>query len=371
MAQPFDLASYRRSHNATSVAIGTNSQTNTIITVSQEALQSGTYVLGVQGMGKTSLLEHILLQQLELEKSVILLDPHGDLAWSLLGKIPPHREKDTYFLDLRNVYDWPFGMNIFTLPPDKRNSRKERDSICNQVMHAFEKLWPETKTGLYFGNVLRPVIATLLEQQDLTLAHVARLFSDERFRQHYTANLTDPEASGFWLEYEGWSRSKRERQVDPLLDRLKKLLSQKPVRFILCQKGKSLDLASMIKNKKNILLRLPLRDPAFEQAAPIIGTFFITLLQAAIFSMHQFPKEQVIILPHAEDYRDVYTISLNEVVLTLNEPEVHEGLSDDRYTAEKTIGDRRIYLYYYQTCPMKGKQDELYAIVDFIGFTAS
>ncbi len=87
--------------------------------------------------------------------------------------------------------------------------------------------------------------------------------------------------------------------------------------------------------------------------------------------MHQFPTDHVIILPHAEAYRDMYTISLDEVVLTLNEPEVHEGLSDDRYTVEKTIGERRIYLYYYQTFPMQGTQDELYAIVDFIGFTTS
>ena len=43
--------------------------------------------------------------------------------------------------------------------------------------------------------------------------------------------------------------------------------------------------------------------------------------------MQQFTKDHVIILPHAEDYRDSYNISFAEVVLTLNEPELHEGLS--------------------------------------------
>jgi hypothetical protein len=56
--------------------------------------------------------------------------------------------------------------------------------------------------------------------------------------------------------------------------------------------------------------------------------------------MHTFPKDHVIILPHAEEYRDTYTISLAEVLATLNEPELHEGLSNERYTAEKTIGKR-------------------------------
>jgi hypothetical protein len=85
--------------------------------------------------------------------------------------------------------------------------------------------------------------------------------------------------------------------------------------------------------------------------------------------MQTFSKDHVILLPHADEYRDSYNISLSEVVLTLNEPELHEGLSNERYTAEKTIGKRRIYLYYYQTLPLQAHQNELYAIIDFVGFS--
>jgi hypothetical protein len=82
-------------------------------------------------------------------------------------------------------------------------------------------------------------------------------------------------------------------------------------------------------------------------------------------SMPIFSKNHVVILPHAEDYRDTYNISLSEVLATLNEPELHEGLANERYTAEKTIGKHRIYLYYYQTLPLQAQQNELYAIIDF------
>jgi hypothetical protein len=44
-------------------------------------------------------------------------------------------------------------------------------------------------------------------------------------------------------------------------------------------------------------------------------------------------------------------------------------LSNDRYTAEKTIGKRRIYIYYYQTLPLQAQDHELYAIIDFVGFS--
>jgi hypothetical protein len=85
--------------------------------------------------------------------------------------------------------------------------------------------------------------------------------------------------------------------------------------------------------------------------------------------MPTFPKDHVILLPHAEDYRDSYTISLAEVLATLNEPELHEGLANERYTAEKTIGKRRIYLYYYQTLPLQAQRHERYTIIDFVGFS--
>jgi hypothetical protein len=85
--------------------------------------------------------------------------------------------------------------------------------------------------------------------------------------------------------------------------------------------------------------------------------------------MQTFTKDHVILLPHAEDYRDTFNVSLSEVLSTLNEPELHEGLSHERYTAEKTIGKRRIYLYYYQTLPLQAQQNERYAIIDFVGFS--
>jgi hypothetical protein len=85
--------------------------------------------------------------------------------------------------------------------------------------------------------------------------------------------------------------------------------------------------------------------------------------------MYQFSKDHVIILPHAEEYRKAYNIGLDEVVLTLNEPDLHEGLTNDKYTVEKTISKKHIYIYYYQTFPLQGNPDELYAIVDFVSVT--
>src|SRR6266487_1148357 len=87
--------------------------------------------------------------------------------------------------------------------------------------------------------------------------------------------------------------------------------------------------------------------------------------------MPQFPRDHVFILPHAQEYRRFYGLSIAQVLSCLNTPEAQEGLADDHYTAEKTFRTHRVYVYYYLTLPLQGDRDEVYAIVDFVGYTPS
>jgi hypothetical protein len=85
--------------------------------------------------------------------------------------------------------------------------------------------------------------------------------------------------------------------------------------------------------------------------------------------MLRFTNDHVFVLPHDEEYRVLYSIPQDLVLTTLNEPDTHEGLTTGRYTAEKTFAEHRMYAYYYRTLPLCGKTDEVYAIVDFIGYS--
>ena len=49
------------------------------------------YVIGKTGVGKTTLLQNMLVQRIERGEGVGLIDPHGDLAEELLNHIPPWR----------------------------------------------------------------------------------------------------------------------------------------------------------------------------------------------------------------------------------------------------------------------------------------
>lgn len=83
----------------------------------------------------------------------------------------------------------------------------------------------------------------------------------------------------------------------------------------------------------------------------------------------QFTRDHVFILPHAEEYRRLYDIDFDQLLKTLNVPDLHEGLADGRYTNEKDFDTQRVYVYYYLTLPLQGRRDEAYAIIDFVGYS--
>jgi len=85
--------------------------------------------------------------------------------------------------------------------------------------------------------------------------------------------------------------------------------------------------------------------------------------------MTRFPSDHIFILPHANEYRQFYSITHEQVLDCLNAPDTREGLNTDHYTAEKKLGDHYIYVYYYLTYPLQAADNEMYIIVDFIGYT--
>jgi len=84
--------------------------------------------------------------------------------------------------------------------------------------------------------------------------------------------------------------------------------------------------------------------------------------------MVQFTKKRVFILPHAEGYRKRCKVSVEDMLLILNEPEERQGLATDHYTAKRTVAGNLIYLDYFVTLPLQGEGEEVYAIVDFVGY---
>src|SRR5712692_8032819 len=95
---------------------------------------AGTYVLGVQGAGKSSLLEYMIYQDIGVKNTaIIVIDPHGDLVDHVIGQVQADDETDCSRLFLFDIQDedYPFGVNVF--------SGKKHQSTISQT-HAVDRV---------------------------------------------------------------------------------------------------------------------------------------------------------------------------------------------------------------------------------------
>ncbi len=262
--------------------LGTDRETDTQVTIDTELRQRSMYVVGIQGGGKSSFLQTLIHQDIVSGSCVIVIDPHEDLLYDVIAQLPEEYLAKTFLLDLSDRA-FPFGLNIFACANHKDD--EQRDITRNRVAHMFERIWPETVGGRYFGTLLENVIDTLIENPGATMADIPALLQDDTRRSQFVSHLQNREVKNYWTQdYNTKSASVRQKERDPLVSRVRELLRQTTIKNIICQKNATFDFRTAIENKEIILINLPLRSPAYEKSAPIMGIMLLSEICRAVFS---------------------------------------------------------------------------------------
>ena len=94
------------------VPVGSHPETGDVFLVPDKDRFAGTYVLGVQGVGKSGELENLIAFDVTNDKAVIVIDPHGDLITHCLAQMPASLLHKVFVLDMEDEA-YPFGLNLF------------------------------------------------------------------------------------------------------------------------------------------------------------------------------------------------------------------------------------------------------------------
>jgi hypothetical protein len=250
---------------------------------------SGTYILGKQGQGKSSLLENMIAHDIYCNHAVIILDPHADLTRNSIAQLPPDKLAKTYLLDIEDE-DYPFGLNIFNAPTGK--SSVAFNQAIDRVMHCFEVLWPDVLEQQHLPRYLRAATITLFANPGSTLVDMYSLLIDDATRRRMLKNVSDPSVHQFWqMQYDQLSGVDRITRVRPLLGRLEALfMGRSLVRNIVGQRQTTIDFRKAIENKEIIFIRLPLKT--LTQDSRLIGTLLIAQIHQALFSFADLPEDK-------------------------------------------------------------------------------
>jgi TraM recognition site of TraD and TraG len=265
----------------TPIAIGTRtywvSPEEKLVLLAPEDRAQHLYIVGKTGLGKSTLLRNLILQDLYAGRGVGLLDPHGDLAREVLDAIPKERTGEVLYFNPGDLAR-PVGLNLLPKVP-----RDTDHLVVSGVLSAFRGIWGSS-WGPRLEYILGHALAALLDHGNLTILALPRLLSDDSFRERVTARVQDPVVRGFWRdEYAGYERRFRLEAIAPIQNKIGRLLANAPMRNILGQPRSRFDAAFLLDRERIMIADL---------AKGVVGEDYSRLLGALVLSQFQWAAMQ-------------------------------------------------------------------------------
>lgn len=230
------------------------------------------YIIGKTGMGKTTILENMIFSDIQSDRGIAVIDPHGDLINSALQFVPKHRTNDVVLFDPADRA-YPLSFNILECAnPD------QRPLVCSGLMSVFTKLWPEAFSGR-MEHILRNTLLALLENEGTSMLGILRMYADDAYRAKIVERVTDPLVKSFWeSEYAGWTDKYRTEAVAAIQNKIGQLLSTPVIRNIIGQVHSSLDIRHAMDTGKIVLVNLS-KGRIGEDTSAFLGSMLVTKFQ--------------------------------------------------------------------------------------------
>ncbi len=263
------------------------------------------YVIGKTGMGKSTLLENMAIQDIKNGEGLAFIDPHGKTAELFLDYIPEDRVKDVIYFapfDLDN----PIAFNVM-----EDVGKDHRHLVANGLMATFKKIWPDVWSGR-MEYILGNTILALLEYPGSTLLGVNRMLSEKKYRDKVVANVQDPTVKAFWVdEFAKYSEKYMQEAGDAIKNKIGQFTGNPLIRNIIGQPKSSFDIRDVMDKKKILIINLS-KGRVGEINANLIGGIMVTKIYLAAMSRAELHETEVKKLPHFYLFVDEFQSFVNE-----------------------------------------------------------
>ena len=230
------------------------------------------YIIGKTGMGKSVLLENMIMNDIQKGRGVAVIDPHGDLAEGIIGLIPKNRTNQTIIFDPSDT-NWPIAFNML-----ENISDDQRSFVASGLVGIFKRIFGDS-WGPRLEHTLRNTILALMEYPNTTLVSIPLMLTSEVYRSKVVKKITDPVVKKFWThEYGKLTPQQRNETAGPILNKVGQFLSSTILRNVLGQPKNSFSLRWAMDNKKIIIVNLS-KWKIGEDASSLLGAMMVTKFQ--------------------------------------------------------------------------------------------
>jgi len=238
-----------------------------------------TVVIGATGVGKSTLIYQMAMQDALAGRGCSVIDPHGDLADQL--------RRD---LGDRAIYWNPadpacsYGYN-----PLRRVRHDKIPLAASGLMEAFKKLWSDA-WGVRMEHLFRNSLYALLERDGSTLPDILRMGRDKAFRAQVARDLANPVVRTFWLhEFPGYGPRLQAEMFIPVQNKLGAVLSDPALYRTLVSPPEPLSFRRVMDEGRVLVVNLS-RGLLGSDSSETLGSLLVATLGLAAMSRMELPE---------------------------------------------------------------------------------
>lgn len=259
------------------------------ITQSVDDRRRHTYIVGKTGVGKSTLLGSMALQDIEAGAGVCVVDPHGDLVEDILLRIPPHRADDVIVFDPSDEAR-PIGLNLL-----EARSEPEKHRIVTEFIGLLIRMYDPIQQGIVgprFQHNVRNAMLTAMSLESGTLIEVVRVLSDRGFVKAVLPYVTDPIVRTYWeKQIANTSDFHRSEILDYIVSKFSRFVGDRLVRNIIGQRHTTVNFREIMDHKRILLVNLS-KGKIGPESAQFLGLLLVQRLLLTALSRADVPVDQ-------------------------------------------------------------------------------
>jgi hypothetical protein len=301
------------------IVLGENKHQGTItpIGLSEAERERHVYIIGGTGNGKTTMLLYGIVQDINSGKGVAVLDPHGDLAESILRHIPEDRIKDVIYLNPDDISQ-PIGLNLLELPDDLEGDDllREKDLVTESTISVMRKIFSTDDSGGHrVEYILRNTIQTALTVKDATLFTIFDLLNNPKYRRSITKDLEDKDLKNFWdNELSKAGDFQKVKMSAGITAKIGRFLFSASAKRVLEQPKSTIDFDDILDSGKILICNFS-KGLLGEDTSTLFGTTVLAKLQiAALRRARKSQRERRSFYLYVDEFQNFATTSFVQML---------------------------------------------------------
>jgi hypothetical protein len=259
-------------------------------------------MLGSGDKGKSRLMAKMIAHDIEsFDRSVVLIDSDGSLSELLMRWMSAHHRAKELARRVV-VIDPTFEKGSLAYNPLEMPEDGDLQGAASSLVYGFKAIYAEkpgsqTQWNEQTANILRSA-ALLLMINNRTLTDLPTLLQDNDFRDILLEGVEKrrKERAEYATLLETWGQYKKLARTDqwinwvePILNRITPTLSDPRIRPILTKEVGDINLRSVIKERKILIVKIP--QGQLDRNANLLGSLLVTGLKQAALSVSLREKD--------------------------------------------------------------------------------